>query len=226
MGRSTLMSMDRTGVNEGQFSKISKMYIPYVSGGTIYLKNSATGQLEPSHDGWGEYVTNLNFYNSFDRGDKRHDWLIVDKVYDANDNVIASLDDKKLSYPFCRKFIDPHFVGDKTSTRPYLIRYSDIALTYAEAAGPTDKAYQLVNYIRSRSGLGDLQPNLSLEQFREAVLNERKFELAFEGNWCYDLRRWNRLHTDIESAKNQGLTADVMVFYPLPSIETDLNPNL
>ena len=91
------MSMDRTGVNEGQFSKISKMYIPYVSGGTIYLKNSATGQLEPSHDGWGEYVTNLNFYNSFDRGDKRHDWLIVDKVYDANDNVIASLDDKKLS---------------------------------------------------------------------------------------------------------------------------------
>ena len=189
-------------------------------------KNSATGQLEPSHDGWGEYVTNLNFYNSFDRGDKRHDWLIVDKVYDANDNVIASLDDKKLSYPFCRKFIDPHFVGDKTSTRPYLIRYSDIALTYAEAAGPTDKAYQLVNYIRSRSGLGDLQPNLSLEQFREAVLNERKFELAFEGNWCYDLRRWNRLHTDIESAKNQGLTADVMVFYPLPSIETDLNPNL
>ena len=221
-----IMSMDRTGVNEGQFSKISKMYIPYVSGGTIYLKNSATGQLEPSHDGWGEYVTNLNFYNSFDRGDKRHDWLIVDKVYDAYDNVIASLDDKKLSYPFCRKFIDPHFVGDKTSTRPYLIRYSDIALTYAEAAGPTDKAYQLVNYIRSRSGLGDLQPNLSLEQFREAVLNERKFELAFEGNWCYDLRRWNRLHTDIESAKNQGLTADVMVFYPLPSIETDLNPNL
>mgnify|MGYP000399948735 FL=1 len=33
-----IMSMDRTGVNEGQFSKISKMYIPYVSGGTIYLK--------------------------------------------------------------------------------------------------------------------------------------------------------------------------------------------
>ena len=79
-----IMSMDRTGVNEGQFSKISKMYIPYVSGGTIYLKNSATGQLEPSHDGWGEYVTNLNFYNSFDRGDKRHDWLIVDKVYDLS----------------------------------------------------------------------------------------------------------------------------------------------
>ena len=37
---------------------------------------------------------------------------------------------------------------------------------------------------------------------------------------------YKALNTDIESAKNQGLTADVMVFYPLPSIETDLNPNL
>ena len=179
-----IMSMDRTGESEGQYSKISKMYLPYVSGATIYLKQGDSDQMVPTHDGWGE------------------------------------------NYPFCRKFIDPNFSGDKTSTRPYLLRYSDVALTYAEAAGPTVKAYELVNFIRNRAGLGDLEPGLDKETFRERVMDERRFELAFEGNRCYDLRRWNRLHTDIAEAKGQGLSAEQMVFYPIPSVESDLNPNL
>ena len=57
-------------------------------------------------------------------------------------------------------------------------------------------------------------------------MDERRFELAFEGNRCYDLRRWNRLHTDIAEAKGQGLSAEQMVFYPIPSVESNLNPNL
>ena len=151
-----IMSMDRTGESEGQYSKISKMYLPYDSGATIYLKQGDSDQMVPTHDGWGEYRTALSFYDAFASGDRRHDWLIVDKVYDAAGNVVASTADGKLNYPFCRKFIDPNFSGDKTSTRPYLLRYSDVALTYAEAAGPTVKAYELVNFIRNRAGLGDL----------------------------------------------------------------------
>ncbi|MEG0807025.1 MAG: RagB/SusD family nutrient uptake outer membrane protein [Alistipes sp.] len=221
-----LMSMDRTGESEGQYSKISKMYLPYVSGATIYLKQGDGDSMIPTHDGWGEYQTNLTFYNSFEVGDRRHDWLIVDKVFNANGDEIASVADGKLNYPFCRKFIDPNFAGDKTSTRPFLLRYSDIALTYAEAAGPTPKAYELVNIVRTRAGLGTLKPGMSLPEFRKAIFDERYFELAYEGDRCYDLRRWNRLHTDITEAKGQGLSAEQMVFYPIPSVETDLNPNI
>ena len=47
-----------------------------------------------------------------------------------------------------------------------------------------------------------------------------------DSNYCYDLRRWNKLHTDIKAAREQGYTAEDLVFYPLPSLETDLNPNL
>lgn len=220
-----IMSMDRTGESEGQYSKISKMYIPYISGATIYLKQGETDELIPSHDGWGEYRTNISFYDSFEVGDRRKDWLIVDKVYDASGNLSASYADRRLEYPFCRKFIDPHFMGDKTSTRPYLMRYSDVALIYAEAAGPTAKAYELVNFIRNRAGLENLPSGLDKDAFRKAVLNERRYELSFEGDRCYDLRRWNLLHTDITEAKEQGLTAKDVVFYPIPSIETDLNPN-
>lgn len=221
-----IMSMDRTGESEGQYSKISKMYIPYVSGATIYLKQGDTGSFIKTHDGWGEYRTATEFYDSFEAGDLRHDWLFCNEVYDENGEVVASVADGKLTYAFCRKFIDPNFVGDKTSTKPFLLRYSDVALIYAEAAGPTDKAYELVNHIRTRAGLGELAAGLSKDDFRKAVLNERTFELAFEGDHCYDLRRWNKLHTDISEAKSQGYTAEDLVFYPMPSVETDLNPNL
>ena len=146
-------------------------------------------------------------------------------MYDADGNVTASYPGS-LSYPFCRKFIDPGFVGDKTSTKPYLMRYSDIALTYAEAAGPTEKAYELVNYIRHRAGLGDLTPGLSKAQFRQAIIMERIFELAFEGNITYDMRRTGKLHT-IKALAEQGITNEEdVLFYPIPSIETDLNPNI
>ena len=82
-----LMSMDVTGETEGQYSKISKMYIPYISGATIYIKQGDSNVYIPSHDGWSEYQTSISFYNSFESGDLRHDWLIVDKVYDADGNV-------------------------------------------------------------------------------------------------------------------------------------------
>lgn len=219
-----LMSMDRTGTSEGQYSKISKMYIPYISGGTVYLKQGDTAELIPTHDGWSEYCTDADFYASFPAGDLRKEWLFCNTVYNAAGEVVASYPGNKLTYPFCRKFIDPQFVGDKTSTKPFLIRYSEVALTYAEAAGPTDKAYELVNYIRNRAGLAPLAAGLSTAAFRDAVRQERVYELAFEGHLCYDLRRLNKLHTDITAAREQGLTAEDMVFYPIPSLETDLNP--
>ncbi|MCR5409056.1 MAG: RagB/SusD family nutrient uptake outer membrane protein [Bacteroidales bacterium] len=221
-----IMSMDRTGESEGQYSKISKMYIPYISGGTVYLKQGDTDVMIPSHDGWSEYQTNIDFYNSYETGDLRKDWLICKEVYDASGAVTASYPGGGLSYPFCRKFIDPGFNGDKTSTKPYLFRYSDAALIYAEAAGPTDKAYALVNHIRNRAGLGDLTPGLSKADFRKAVIKERVYELAFEGNITYDLRRTGLLHT-VAAVVGQGITNEEdILFYPIPSIETDLNPNI
>lgn len=220
-----IMSMDRTGETEGQYSKISKMYIPYISGSTVYLKQGDTENLVPTHDGWSEYKTNIDFYNSYETGDLRKDWLICREVYDATGAVAASYPGA-LTYPFCRKYIDPAFNGDKTSTKPFLIRFSDIALTYAEAAGPGAKSYELVNYIRHRAGLGDLAPGLSVADFRKAVIKERVYELAFEGNITYDLRRTCSLHT-VAAVQGQGITNEEdVLFYPIPSIETDLNPNI
>ncbi len=219
-----LMGMDRSGASEGQYSKISKMFLPYIDGATIYLKQGDSDQYIPTHDGWGEYRTEIDFYESFDGNDKRKTHLIVDKVYNADGTVKATFEDGNFPYPFSRKFIDPKFDSDKTSTRPFLIRYSDVALIYAEAVGPTPKALELVNFIRNRAGLGNMNPNLSKDDFREQVWNERKFELAFEGDRMYDIRRFNRIQSVVHQAA--GLSEDQVTFYPIPQAEINLNGSI
>ncbi|TKG95493.1 RagB/SusD family nutrient uptake outer membrane protein [Puteibacter caeruleilacunae] len=101
---------------------------------------------------------------------------------------------------------------------PYL-RLAEIYLSAAEAlneanAGPTAKAYEYVNKIRSRVGLGNLKPGLSQVEFREAVLEERAKEFGWEEVRWFDLVRWKReadftktLHGTNITKKNGGQPA-------------------
>jgi len=222
-----LMSMYRTGEDEGQYSKISKMFLPYIEGATIWIRQGDSNNFLKSHDGWGEYRTETAFYNEFDPNDLRKKHLIIDKVYNEDGTLKAEWKPTggDFDYPFSRKYIDPKFDGDKTSTRPFLIRYTDIALVYAEAAGPTTEAYNAVNFVRNRAGLGNLSGGLSIDDFREKVYEERKFELAYEGDRMYDIRRWGRIG-DIKEVKDAGLGESQYTFYPLPQSEINLNPSL
>jgi len=217
-----LMSMDRTGTIEGDYSKISKLFIPYIAGGDIYFDNK-NGTATKSHDGFGSFKTEESFYASFEDNDLRAELMIVDSVYNSTGELIAEFPND-FSYRFSRKYVDPLFIGDKTSTKPFLIRYSDIALVYAEAVGPTPEAYDLINYIRNRAKVGPLNPSLGLSEFREAVLQERGWELAFEGHRLSDLRRFNKVTELVEEAA--GLSPEDVTFYPLPQIEIDLNQGL
>jgi len=167
-----LMSMDRTGTIEGDYSKISKLFIPYIAGGAIYLDNK-NGTYTVSHDGWSVFQTKESFYNSFESTDLRAQLLLVSEVFDSKGASIAKYP-AKIPYRFSRKYVDPKYIGDKTSTKPFLIRYSDIALVYAEAVGPTTAGYAQVNTIRARAGLGELQPGLSVSEFRRKVWQERR----------------------------------------------------
>lgn len=214
-----LMSMDRSGTIEGDYSKISKLFIPYIAGSAIFLDNG-DGSFTESHDGWSVFQTRDSFYDTFDPSDKRGSELLVDVVFDRAGNEIAAYPGA-IPYRFTRKYVDPHYIQDKTSTKPFLLRYSDIALVYAEAVGPTEISYELINAIRNRAGLEDLTSGLSLEEFREAVWNERGWELMYEGNRLYDLRRFNRVNKMVDEASS--LTDEQVAFYPLPQIELDLN---
>jgi hypothetical protein len=109
--------------------------------------------------------------------------------------------------------------GQSTFSTP-LLRLADIYLTYAEAvfestgsyntvpAGLTMSAEDAVNKIRARAGQPDVATTLpfyssalpnseelgSDTPFRLLYRNERAVELAYEGVYWFDLRRWKRAH--------------------------------
>jgi hypothetical protein len=76
-------------------------------------------------------------------------------------------------------------------------------LNYAEAAneayGPTGvapgasmSAVDAVNFIRARVGMPAVLSKFTTDKdlFRNRIKNERTIELAFEGHYYYDIRRW------------------------------------
>lgn len=141
----------------------------------------------------------------------------------------------------------------KTSTAKHFIphiRYTEMFLTYAEAAneayGPRGKgshkysAYDVIKLIRQRAGVGTENGDPYLEEcandatgvkMRELIRNERRLELCFEGFRFWDLRRWNELDKIQETAKGTDISysvldvenrnyKDYMIYCPIPYNET------
>lgn len=119
----------------------------------------------------------------------------------------------------------------------FVMRYSEILLIYAEAlseanGGPTAEAYDAVNLVRARarngnsSALPDLS-GLSKDDFRKAVLNERRHEFVNEGHRWFDLVRTGTLAESVKRAKgDQANPMPWNYLFPIPQRERDNNPNL
>lgn len=84
-----------------------------------------------------------------------------------------------------------------------LMRLAELYLNYAEAVneaygpngtapGASMTAVQAINKVRNRIGAADVLPQFtsSKEVFRERIKNERHVELAYEGHYYHDIRRW------------------------------------
>lgn len=116
----------------------------------------------------------------------------------------------------------------------YKIRLADIILMEAEACaykGQNDKAAQLVNMIRNRVGLGNINANGDMI---EKVLHERRLELALEGQRWFDLCRNGKVEKYMNAvyAKDAGRLAQKRTFdensylLPIPQSALDQNNNL
>ncbi len=78
-----------------------------------------------------------------------------------------------------------------------IIRRAELYLIAAEAAAKASssnigRSNTLVNAIRDRAGLDPISL-ATAQDVEDAVLQERRFELAFEGHRWFDLRRTNRI---------------------------------
>jgi len=96
--------------------------------------------------------------------------------------------------PYIKKYQHPHLIGGQTGQNWIVYRYADVLLMLAEAKneqGETGEAKGYVDQVRARAGLAATAAGTQSE-LREAILQERRVELAFENKRWHDLVRAGR----------------------------------
>ncbi|MBN9385860.1 MAG: RagB/SusD family nutrient uptake outer membrane protein [Chitinophagaceae bacterium] len=152
--------------------------------------------------GWEDGMGDISFYNSFPTGPRKDATYQKDYFVKNDPNNVVDWQHTLQKHPYFLKYRDDfsydwstHKAGNWWgSATSFLIRYSEVLLTYAEAqamsSGPDASAYDAVRQVRSRAGLPPLSAGLSQADFRDSVVAERGWEFAGEfGVRWFDLVR-------------------------------------
>lgn len=218
---------------------------------TVQYTGSALPVLTRSRadGGWG-FGTPSSHLENFMAGDPRLVHTIIKEgdnvdadhpAYDTNlsENESGRIN-RKFYLPLADRALDNEHI--KNGLNYILFRYADLLLIHAEAAAHnqnTTAALNSLNLVRQRvGGLPDIGPGANVLQ---AVMDERRKELALEGHRFFDLKRWGLLDeaitdfvdynlntsTDPYDAGNPSGSLFQMHHYlfPIPQTEIDLSEN-
>ncbi|MDH5379418.1 MAG: RagB/SusD family nutrient uptake outer membrane protein, partial [Cyclobacteriaceae bacterium] len=173
------------------------------------------GYYEPSEQGGrGDCPFSVDLINTFDPADER---LLFSET---GDNGML----------YTRKFDD----GANDASNVPVIRIGEIYLNRAEAIANsggvvTQEIVDLLNMTRLRAGLTAyvLADFVDVNSLLDAISDERRFELAFEGHRRMDLLRTGRdLRPAIDPDFSESQPGDNLTILPIPQREMDLNSNL
>lgn len=121
------------------------------------------------------------------------------------------------------------------------IRYADVLLMFAEAqnevdASPSNEVYDAVNRVRRRAGMPTYgYGSKSKSEMREIIRRERRIELAGEGFYYNDIRRWMIAERVMNAVIQDYAGTDIAVrafdpdrdyWWPVPADQILLNKKL
>lgn len=233
--------------------------VQFVNGRNQYDRNSVgsamneffgpRGANQTPGSGYGFNVPEPDFVNGYEAGDTRKAvtiWVPGD-VYPDGGKQAAKATGSPFGYN-CKKW----FVG-KVNTNIWdsplnvkVLRLAEMYLILAEAVGPTPEGLEAINKVRRRAFGKDINTAdpahdltaANTPDFTAAVLRERKYELAFEFDRWFDLKRYagtpyglipvmtaqaNYLKT---FGINRGIPTEKNLVLPIPQSEIDANPGL
>ena len=180
-------------------------------------------------NGTGLQIASKDFVNKFPANDLRRPL-----------NIMGSYAGIQLNHTYMPKFMNLNF---ETSPRfnhgdnRLVFRLADVYLMAAECEnelnGPGN-AYQYIHSVRRRAYATQAEwelVGLSQQGFREAIYDERKWELAAEATRRYDLIRWGIYLDVVRNAEFKTYSPnlnikDYHVLLPIPFNELQLNPAL
>ena len=177
------------------------------------LRNGASNQngmrskTYPFNQGWGQGTPSCNIWDDWDDADLRKRASLIEldnpkevkeytyekddceesgysvKKY-ANVNLRANDADNHTWWEQCEGYKSPGSLGNSQQGDHfedfYLMRYSDVLLMMTELTGVAS----YMNQVQKRAGVAETGYSL------QNVMNERRWEFAFEGLRFNDLRRW------------------------------------
>ncbi|MEJ7766363.1 MAG: RagB/SusD family nutrient uptake outer membrane protein [Chitinophagaceae bacterium] len=130
----------------------------------------------------------------------------------------------------------------QSETNYMVMRFADLILMYAEAqneatGSPDATVYAAVNKVRQRAGLVPFEVPLgkTKAEMRDIIRRERRIELAGEGFYYIDIRRWKTaeqvMNATILNSQNQAIVKRTFnpardYWWPIPQTQRDLNTNL
>ena len=204
---------------------------PMTSTELVTITNTANPQ---ALDAEGNNIPTPDIIAAYEPGDVRKD-VSIGYV------TLSGSERSNKVYPYIKKYAKPHALHNNTGTNWPVYRYSEVLLFLAEALneqGKTGEAATFLNQVRSRAGLGEATGDL-----REAILQERRVELAFENKRWFDLVRTgraievitaygNRIKANPQAyyypegrAPRSNAFSNISLYYALPADEAALSPH-
>jgi hypothetical protein len=160
---------------------------------TGLLPDASTSSIQPFGGFSTVPVISADMMSAYETGDARKDMSTITGV-----KWVGSVDNTNY---FIRKFHYADVNTPKTQTdwgvNLPILRFTDVKLMYAEvlneeAYSATGEAFNIINQVRTRAKLAPLTSATTPDKtaFRNAIINERRVEFAFEGLRWMDIIRW------------------------------------
>lgn len=193
--------------------------------------------------GWGFNRPTKDLRESFETGDPRLKGTIIDlgDVIDGitilgdgqtDDVTMDDLGNVIETECYNRKvWTNGLTVATQYGHNRRLIRYSEVLLMAAEALNENDKTGDALNYLnevreRAREGNTLILPDITetdKSALREIIINERRHELALEGQRFWDLVRTGKA---TEVLGPLGFVTGKHELFPIPQSEIDLSQGM
>ncbi len=181
--------------------------------------------------GWATYTPLQWFMDTYPAGDYRKEVTYFTTSRTASGATVTFA-------PHIDKYRPTVKPGNEDVNYP-IYRYADVLLMYAEAVnelGQPDVAAQFINRVRARARNADGAvraqpadlPVQSQAATREAIFQERQWELAHEGKRWFDMVRRGPAYFLASLAKDPTATDEQAtdMLWPIPQTQIDLNPQL
>ncbi|THU37227.1 RagB/SusD family nutrient uptake outer membrane protein [Niastella caeni] len=202
---------------------------------TAYWNNTSIrlDKMETLFEVSSDAVSNLSFdalAYLYSQAGNYGDFLVASDLY----ALFSANDVRRSLYPQGQRpagtsvvFINKYtgLAGDRSDTK--VLRMSEMYLIAAEASVATNEtdARTYVNYITSRRNADPIASTGTA--LYEDIINERRKELAFEGDRYLDLQRLKRtvVRSTNYTVRNIAYT-NYRRILPIPQTEVDANPNI